>query len=47
MILSMYTLIPTQRKVPETGDGKEKGKDSEEGIPRFSNPLTFYVYASN
>jgi hypothetical protein len=47
MILTMYILIPTHRKVPETGDGKEKDKDSEEGIPRSSNPLSFYVYATN
>jgi hypothetical protein len=40
-------LIPTFRKVPETGDGKEKNKDSEEGMPGSNNPLSFYVYAPN
>jgi hypothetical protein len=45
MILRKYILIPTCRKIPETGDGKEKDKNSEEGIPRSSNPLSFYVYA--
>lgn len=47
MILRKYIVIPTHRKVPETGDGKEKDKDSEEGIPGSNNPLSFYVYAPN
>jgi hypothetical protein len=47
MILRKYIVIPTCREVSETGDGKEKDKDSEEDIPGSNNPLPFYVYAPN